>query len=111
MKTISGGNALGLDSNNARKRYPRQIYNLHEFNPAKKTMPLLFTEEDNEDVRYPHEDLLIINPIIEENKIWKIQVDEGSSANILFYLIYYKMNLVGQQMILCHEAPLEAFGV
>ncbi|KAK1363227.1 hypothetical protein POM88_038788 [Heracleum sosnowskyi] len=68
-----------------------------------------FTEDDFEDVIWPHEDPLIINPIIEENKIWKVLVDGGSLVNILYHRTYCKMNLGGEQLEPCHEAPLYGF--
>ncbi|XP_074322994.1 uncharacterized protein LOC141659950 [Apium graveolens] len=73
-------------------------------------MPFSFTEEDYEDVKLPHEDPLVINPIVGENKIWKVMVDGGRSTNILSHRTYTKMNLARQQMEPCREAPLEAFG-
>ncbi|XP_074337426.1 uncharacterized protein LOC141674615 [Apium graveolens] len=60
--------------------------------------------EDYEDVILPYEDPLIINPLIGQNKIWKVLVDTGSSANILFHKTYCKMNLVGEQLDPCNES-------
>ncbi|XP_074377953.1 uncharacterized protein LOC141719470 [Apium graveolens] len=71
---------------------------------------MTFSTEDYEDVIHPHEDPLIINPIIGQNKIWKVMVDTGSSANILFHKTYCKMNLAGEQLEPCNEAPLYAIG-
>ncbi|XP_074347497.1 uncharacterized protein LOC141686357 [Apium graveolens] len=45
-----------------------------------------------------------------QNKIWKVMVDTGSSANILFHKTYCKMNLAGEQLKLCNKAPLYAIG-
>ncbi|XP_074377962.1 uncharacterized protein LOC141719478 [Apium graveolens] len=73
-------------------------------------MPITFSTEDYEDVIRPHEDPMIINPIIRQNKIWKVMVDTGSSANILFHKTYCKMNLAGEQLEPCNEAPLYAIG-
>ncbi|XP_074323532.1 uncharacterized protein LOC141660447 [Apium graveolens] len=73
-------------------------------------MPLSFTEEEYEDIILPHEDPLVINPIIGENKIWKVMVDGGSLTNILFHRTYTKINLAGLDMEPCQEAPLKAFG-
>ncbi|XP_074342217.1 uncharacterized protein LOC141679683 [Apium graveolens] len=71
---------------------------------------MTFSIEDYEDVIRPHEDPLIINPIIGQNKIWKVMVDTGSSTNILFHKTYCKMNLAGEQLEPCNEAPLYAIG-
>ncbi|XP_074337104.1 uncharacterized protein LOC141674282 [Apium graveolens] len=71
---------------------------------------MTFSTEDYEYVIRPHEDPLIINHIINQNKIWKVRVDTGSSANILFHKTYCKMNLAGKQLEPCNDAPLYAFG-
>ncbi|XP_074356738.1 uncharacterized protein LOC141696504 [Apium graveolens] len=108
VKTISGGSILDKDSKTAKKKYARQVYNLYQFGQAKPHMPMTFRTEDYEDVIRPHEDPLIINPIIGQNKIWKVMVDTGSSTNILFHKTYCKMNLAGEQLEPCNEAPLYA---
>ncbi|XP_074377426.1 uncharacterized protein LOC141718951 [Apium graveolens] len=110
VKTISGGSILDKDSKTAKKKYARQVYNLYQFGQAKPHMPMTFSTEDYEDVIRPHKDPLIINPITGQNKIWKVMVDTGSSANILFHKTYCKMNLAGEQLEPCHEAPLYAIG-
>ncbi|XP_074356214.1 uncharacterized protein LOC141695909 [Apium graveolens] len=69
-----------------------------------------FGTEDYEDVIRPHEDPLIVNPLVGQNKVWEVLVDTGSSANILFHKTYSKMNLEGEQLEPCNEAPLYAFG-
>ncbi|XP_074355814.1 uncharacterized protein LOC141695470 [Apium graveolens] len=55
---------------------------------------MTFSSEEYEDVIFPHEEPLVINPLIGKNKIRKVLVDTGSSANILFHKTYCKMNLV-----------------
>ncbi|KAK1392246.1 hypothetical protein POM88_011302 [Heracleum sosnowskyi] len=110
VRTISGGTILNRDSKTARKKYARQVYNLHQTSTAKQPLPISFTEDDYEDVIWPHEDLLVINPVIGENKIWRVLVDGGSSVNILYHRTYLKMNLGGEQLDPCHEAPLYGFG-
>ncbi|KAK1390010.1 hypothetical protein POM88_018188 [Heracleum sosnowskyi] len=110
LKTISGGSTLGRDSKTSKKRYAKQVYNLYQFQSAKQAMPIMFTEDDYEDVIWPHEDPLLINPVIGQNKIRKVLVDGGSSVNILYHQTYGKMNFGGEQLDLCHEAPIYGFG-
>ncbi|XP_074336678.1 uncharacterized protein LOC141673849 [Apium graveolens] len=110
VKTISGGSILDKDSKTTKKMYARQVYNLYQFGQAKPHMPMTFNTEDYEDVIRSHEDPLIIKPIIGHNKIWKVMVDTRSSANILFHKTYCKMNLAGEQLEHCNEAPLYAIG-
>ncbi|XP_074356026.1 uncharacterized protein LOC141695698 [Apium graveolens] len=47
---------------------------------AKSHMPMTFSTEDYEDVIRPHEDPLIINPIIRQNKIWKGMLEPCNEA-------------------------------
>ncbi|XP_074378284.1 uncharacterized protein LOC141719807 [Apium graveolens] len=110
VKTISGGSILDKDSKTTNKKYARQVYNLYQFGQAKPHMSITFSTEDYEDVIRTHEDPLIINPIIGQNKIWKVMVDTGSSANIQFHKTYCKMNLAGERLEPCNEAPLYAIG-
>lgn len=72
-------------------------------------MPITFTKEDYEDVLWPHEASLIINPVIRHKKIWKVLVDGGSSINILYHHTYEKMNLEGEHLEPCTEPPLYGF--
>ncbi|XP_074323875.1 uncharacterized protein LOC141660792 [Apium graveolens] len=110
VKTISRGSILDKDSKTSKKKYARKIYNLYLFGHENPHMPMTFSIEDYEDVIRPHEDPLIINPIIGHNKIWKEMVDTKNSANILFHKTYCKMNLMGEQLEPCNEAPLYTFG-
>ncbi|KAL8155442.1 hypothetical protein AgCh_000727 [Apium graveolens] len=64
VKTISEGSILDKDSKTAKKKYAQQVYNLYQFGQAKPHMPMTFSTENYEDVIRPHEDPLIINPII-----------------------------------------------
>ncbi|XP_074346963.1 uncharacterized protein LOC141685778 [Apium graveolens] len=109
VKTISGGNVLDHDRKTAKKNYVKKVYNLYQFNPTKPRMPMTFSIEDYEDVIHPHEEPLIINPLTGKNKIRKVLVDTGSSANILIHKIYCKMNLDGEQLEPYDEAPVYAF--
>ncbi|XP_063949875.1 uncharacterized protein LOC135152721 [Daucus carota subsp. sativus] len=110
VRTIFGGTILDRSSKTAKKKYARQVYNLYSINSTKQSYPIMFSQEDYEDVMLPHEDPLVINPVIGQNKIWKVLVDGGSSVNVLYYNTYQKMNLEGKQIDTCYEAPLYGFG-
>lgn len=56
VKTISGGTLLDRDRKNVQKRYALHVYNLYQFDLAKHAMPITFTEDDYEDLIWPHED-------------------------------------------------------
>ena len=109
VRTIFGGTVLDRSSKTAKKKYARQIHNLYSINSARQPFTIIFSEEDYDDVILPHEDPLVINPVIGQNKIWKVLVDGGSSVNVLYYNTYLKMNLEGKQIDTCYEAPLYGF--
>lgn len=103
VKKISGGN-----NKTTGKKYAQQVYKLYQFDLAKQAMPITFTEDDYEDVIWLDEDPLIDN-VIGQNKISKVLVDGGGSVKILDHQTYCKMNLRGEQLEPCHEAPLYSF--
>ncbi|XP_052292006.1 uncharacterized protein LOC127900808 [Citrus sinensis] len=46
--------------------------------------PILFTEQDTEDVSYPHDDALVITLKVVTGKVARTLVDTGSSVDIIF---------------------------
>jgi hypothetical protein len=78
--------------NSARKAYARsmlgqEVYSLHK--PAKvakvESVVLSFFEEDAQEVVMPHDDTLVVTLTIANHGIHRILVDNGSSANILYW--------------------------
>lgn len=110
VRIIFGISFLDKNRKTARKKHARQVHSLYQVNSVKQPLPITFTEADYEDLIWPHEDPLIINPVICHNKIWKVLVDGGSSVNVLYHNTYLKMNLEGEQVKPCHEALLYGFG-
>ncbi|KAL5541169.1 hypothetical protein UlMin_004785 [Ulmus minor] len=105
VRTIIGGPATG-DTNRARKNYARQTrsapypqqVNLVEHKdkiPHLSNEPIIFTEEEASGLWHPHEDAIVVSLRIASRKVYKILIDNGSSADILFRLTLNKMNLVG----------------
>ena len=63
--------------------------------PAKKPKVegITLTEEDECGVRYLHNDAVIVNLNRANFDVYCILVDNGSSANILFYSAFFRMGL------------------
>ncbi|KAL5575083.1 hypothetical protein UlMin_016782 [Ulmus minor] len=107
VRVIIGGPATG-DANRARKNYARQARSEpfpHQVNLAKhknkaprlSNEPIIFTEEEASGLWHPHKDAIVISLRIASQKVYKILIDNGSSADILFHSTLNIMNLVGEK--------------
>ncbi|KAL5583615.1 hypothetical protein UlMin_016057 [Ulmus minor] len=105
VRVIIGGLATG-DTNRARKNYARQArsepfphqVNLAEHKnkaPRLSKEPIIFTEKEASSLWHPHKDVIVVGLRIASQKVYKILIDNGSFADILFCSTLNRMNLVG----------------
>ncbi|KAL5550025.1 hypothetical protein UlMin_000201 [Ulmus minor] len=105
VRVIIGGPATG-DTNRARKNYARQARSEpfpHQINlaehknkaPRLSNEPIIFTEEEASGLWHPHKDAIVVALRIASRKVYKILIDNGSSADILFQSALNRMDLVG----------------
>ncbi|KAL5544419.1 hypothetical protein UlMin_008203 [Ulmus minor] len=105
VRVIIGGPATG-DTNRARKNYARQARSEpfpHQINlaehknkaPRFSNEPIIFTEEEASGLWHPHKDAIVVALRIASRKVYKILIDNGSSADILFRSTLNRMDLVG----------------
>ncbi|KAL5540749.1 hypothetical protein UlMin_044072 [Ulmus minor] len=105
VRVIIGGPATG-DTNRAQKNYARQArsepfpnqINLAEHKnkaPRLSNEPIIFTEEEASGLWHPHKDAIVVALRIASRKVYKILIDNGSSADILFRSTLNRMDLVG----------------
>ncbi|KAL5547083.1 hypothetical protein UlMin_006770 [Ulmus minor] len=105
VRVIIGGPAT-RDTNRARKNYARQARSepfTHQINlaehknkaPRLSNEPIIFTEEEASGLWHPHKDAIVIALRIASRKVYKILIDNGSSADILFRSTLNRMDLVG----------------
>ncbi|KAK3001122.1 hypothetical protein RJ639_022192 [Escallonia herrerae] len=97
INTISGGLVAGGSSGKSRKAYAREVC-ITSQNPSKKqktaSVPAIsFSDEDLKDVKTPHDDQLVVTIKARNFEVKRVLVDNGSSAKILFYDAFKKMNI------------------
>ena len=67
-----------------------------------------FTDEDAERVHHPHDNAIVITLIIVNYTTRRVLVDNGSSANILYYPAFQQMRL-GRDQLRLVNLPLVGF--
>ncbi|KAL5545894.1 hypothetical protein UlMin_005581 [Ulmus minor] len=93
-------------TNRARKNYAQQSRTdpfPHQVNltghkekiPRLSDDPIIFTESEARGLWHPHTDAIVVTLRIAGQKVFRILVDNGSSADILFKSTFNRMNLVG----------------
>ena len=76
-----------------------QSINLMEFHlkvPYMFEKPITFTEEETMPLIHPHNDVIVVNLCIVGRRVFRILVDNGSLAEILFTSALNIKNLVKQ---------------
>ncbi|KAK3014505.1 hypothetical protein RJ639_009408 [Escallonia herrerae] len=97
INTISGGLAAGGSSGRAQKAYAREVY-ITSQPPDKKLKTVLvatitFSDKDSKDIQTPHDDPLVITVRAGNFDVKRVLIDNGSSAEILFFDAFKKMNI------------------
>ncbi|XP_059441921.1 uncharacterized protein LOC132174251 [Corylus avellana] len=116
IHTISGGLAGGGISSSSRKAYARRTKADNEVllveRPLKiarrARMAISFSEEDERGVIFPHDDVLVVTLTVANHKIHRVLVDNGSLANILYWLVFKQMG-VERNRIQPFDSPLVGF--
>ena len=69
---------------------------------------ITFTDEDVERIHHPHDDAIVITLLIADYTTRRVLVDNGSSADILYYLAFQQMRL-GRDQLRPVNSPLVGF--
>ncbi|KAK3003068.1 hypothetical protein RJ639_018812 [Escallonia herrerae] len=97
INTISGGIAAGGSSEKGRKAYIREVLTtVGPLTKKQKKEPaptISFSDDDVGDTRTPHDDPLVVTLRVENFDVKRILVDNGSSAEVLFYEAFQRMNI------------------
>ncbi|XP_077232461.1 uncharacterized protein LOC143869789 [Tasmannia lanceolata] len=92
INTIMGGPAAGGSSSTAGKAYARQVNAVHTSNKKLKVEnEISFSDADLDNLILPHDDTLFITMLVANWELKKSLVDNGSSADILYYNAFKQM--------------------
>ena len=111
---IVGGTTTTGSSKKARKTYLRMVQNvqLTGFVPkiARRESPIIgFLKEDARRLHHPHDDALVISIRVGDYNMHRMLVDNGSSANILYYPVFQQMG-IGRERLILTNTSLVSFG-
>ena len=77
---------------------------------ARRESPIIgFSEEDARRLHHPHDDALVVSIRIEDYNMHRVLVDNGSSANILYYPAFQQMG-IGRERLIPTNTPFVGFG-
>ena len=87
---IIGGTTTTGSSKKARKTYLRMVQNVQLTDSvpkiARRESPIVgFSEENARRLHHPHDDALVVNIRMGDYNVHRVLVDNGSSADILYY--------------------------
>ncbi|KAK3010829.1 hypothetical protein RJ639_011513 [Escallonia herrerae] len=97
INTISRGLAARGSTGRTRKAYAREVcITSQPPNNKSKTVPIAaitFSDKDSKDIKTPHDDPLVIAIKAGNFDVKRVLIDNGSSAEILFYKAFKKMKI------------------
>ena len=110
---IIGGSSTG-QSSRSRKTYLKVVHNVQLFERSPKTrttneQAITFTDKDATRIHHPYDNAIVITLLIANYTTRRVLVDNGSSADILYYPAFQQMNLGRDQLRSVHS-PLVGFG-
>ncbi|XP_023880406.2 uncharacterized protein LOC111992779 [Quercus suber] len=114
IRMIVGGVAANNLSKRARKTYLRMVQNVQHTGIVPKmprvNNPLIgFSEEDARHLHHPYDDALVISIQVEDFKVHHVLIDNGSSADILYYPAFQQKQ-ISRERLTPTNAPFVGFG-
>ena len=109
-----GGTTAARSSKKACKTYLKMVHSVQLIGSVPK-MPRIdnpvigFSKDDARRLHHPHDDALVVSLQIRDYNMHRILVDNGSSADILYYPAFQQMRIDTEQLTLTN-ALLVGFG-
>ena len=110
---IVGGTAAARSSKKARKTYLRMVHSIQLTGSVPKIPridnPVInFSEDDTRRLHHPYDDALVVSLQIGDYNMHGVLMDNGSSADILYYPAFQQMRINREQST-SKNAPLVGF--
>ena len=85
-------------SKNERKTYLQMVQSVQISSRLPKMTrvdnpTISFTEEDTRQLHHPHDDALVINLSIADFNTRRVLVDNGSSVDIIYYIVFQQIRI------------------
>ena len=114
IRMIVGGTAMTSSSRKARKTYLRMVQNVQLTGSVPKIVrresPIIgFSEEDARRLHHPQDDALVVSVQVGDYNVHRVLVDNGSSADILYYPTFQQIE-IDRACLIPTNAPLVSFG-
>ncbi|XP_047171701.1 uncharacterized protein LOC124839814 [Vigna umbellata] len=94
INTISWGFTGGGATSSARKRHLKSLRSANQAYVRQRSIPkITFSNEDCHAPDLNQDDLMVITAVIAQYTVAKVLIDQGSSANILYWKTFQQMNL------------------
>ena len=111
---IVGGTTTTRSSKKARKTYLRMVQNVQLTSSILKiarreSLIIEFSEKDARRLHHPHDNALVVSIQIKDYNMHRVLVDNGSSADILYYPALQQMG-IGRERLILTNTPLVDFG-
>ena len=111
---IIGGTTATGSSKKARKTYLRMVQSVQTTGSIPKiarreSLIIGFSEDDARRLYHPHDDALVISLRVGDYNVHWMLVDNGSSADILYYPAFQQMG-ISRARLTPTNAPLVDFG-
>ncbi|XP_077249283.1 uncharacterized protein LOC143888755 [Tasmannia lanceolata] len=109
INTIMGGPAAGGTSSAPRKAYAGRVNAVHTCSKKMRTEnEISFSDVDLGNLILPHDDALVITMLVANWEVKKILIDNGSSADILYYHAFEQM-MIGNDRLRPPNSDLFGF--
>ena len=101
-------------SRKAQKTYLRMVQNVQLTGSVPKivrmeSLIIGFSEEDARRLHHPHDDALVVSIRVGDYNVHRVLVDNGSSADILYYPAFQQIG-IDRRRLIPTNAPLVGFG-
>ena len=98
IHTIAGGFSGGGCTASQRKKYARSVMTVDVFEDHSPDVDITFPKEDLMDV-VPHDnDPIVVSLVTARRKVHRVLVDQGSSADVMFWQTFTKLQLPLDQL-------------